>query len=53
MTGAHVFTHNPEGVTVTHADVGEGLPLCGWASDDDTFTADNGAVTCKDCQVAL
>jgi hypothetical protein len=49
----HMFTLNPAGVTVTHADAfGGGAPLCGFIADDETASGDWSAVDCRDCQVA-
>jgi Histidine kinase-like ATPase domain len=48
----HVFTHNPAGLTVTHADFGDGAPLCGWIGDDETASSDWSAVDCRDCLMA-
>jgi hypothetical protein len=48
-----MFTLNPAGITVTHADVfGDGSPLCGFIADDETAAADWSAVTCRDCLIA-
>jgi hypothetical protein len=47
----HVFTRNPAGVTVTHANLG-GDPLCGWITAGETAVADWSEVTCGDCQAA-
>jgi hypothetical protein len=49
----HMFTLNPAGMTVTHADAfGDGSPLCGFIGDDETATGDWSAVDCRDCLVA-
>jgi hypothetical protein len=48
----HIFTLNPAGATVTHADFGGGSPLCGFIGDDETASADWSAVDCRDCRVA-
>jgi hypothetical protein len=48
----HVFTLNPAGLTVTHADFGGGDPLCGWIGEDETASGDWSAVDCRDCLVA-
>jgi anti-sigma regulatory factor (Ser/Thr protein kinase) len=59
MTGAvpateHVFTLNPAGITVTHADAfGDGTPLCGFIGDDEKATGDLSGVYCRDCQAAI
>ena len=51
--GEHAFTHDPAGVTVTHADAfGDGTPLCGWIAEGETATADPAAITCRDCIAA-
>lgn len=45
---------NAEGVTVTHADAfGDGTPLCGFISDDDSVTIEVIDITCLDCLVAM
>jgi Histidine kinase-like ATPase domain len=48
----HVFTLNPAGLTVTHADFGGGDPLCGFIGDDETASGDWSEVDCRDCLVA-
>ncbi len=50
--GEHAFTLNKAGVRVTHADAGNGGPLCGWIADDETATGDWTGVTCRDCKAA-
>jgi hypothetical protein len=42
------WTLNDAGVTVTHAAIGDD-PLCGWAADGETVTAEAGLITCRDC----
>jgi hypothetical protein len=47
-----VFTLNPAGLTVTHADFGGGDPLCGFIGDDETASGDWSVVDCRDCLAA-
>ena len=49
----HMFTLNPAGMTVTHADAfGDGNPLCGFIGGDETASGDWSAVDCRACRVA-
>ena len=48
-----MYSLNPAGVTVTHADAfGDGTPLCGWIADNETAVARLAEVTCRDCIAA-
>jgi hypothetical protein len=49
-----MYSLNLEGVKVTHADAfADGTPLCGFAHDDETCTAEVADITCRDCWAAL